>query len=104
MDVRDARSLFPATRNVAYFNTAAVGLASRDLIAAQLAFVGEWEDEALDYVRGEKAGERARRAVASLIGAEAADVALIPSVSAAAGLVAAHLAPAARGDNVVIGE
>ena len=31
-DVKDARRLFPATDNVAYFNTAATGLASRPLV------------------------------------------------------------------------
>jgi selenocysteine lyase/cysteine desulfurase len=42
--------------------------------------------------------------VARLLGAEAADIALIPSVSSAAGLVAAQLGRAGPGDNVVIGE
>ena len=43
-------------------------------------------------------------AVARLIGADAADIALIPSVSSAAGLVAAQFGPAEPGQNVVIGE
>src|SRR6185295_7542834 len=89
---------------MAYFNTAAVGLASRELAAAYHAFVDEWTATGLDFVRGEAAGERARAAVASLIGADPADVALIASVSAAAGLVAAQFGPAAAGENVVIGE
>lgn len=42
--------------------------------------------------------------VAALIGADRSDVALIASVSAAAGLVAAQFGPAGRGHNVVIGE
>jgi cysteine desulfurase/selenocysteine lyase len=103
-DVRDARRLFPATERVAYLNTAAVGLASRQLIAAYHRFVDEWGESALDYVRGEEAGESARTAVAALMGADRADIALIASVSAAAGLVAAQFGPAARGQNVVIGE
>jgi selenocysteine lyase/cysteine desulfurase len=103
-DVREARDLFPATANGAYFNTAAVGLASRALVDAYHGFVDEWTQAALDYVRGEEAGESARTAVARLIGADRSDVALIPSVSAAAGLVAAQLGPAGRGRNVVIGE
>jgi cysteine desulfurase/selenocysteine lyase len=103
-DVRGARSLFPATEKVAYFNTAAVGLASRALIAAYHAYVDEWAENGLDYVRCEAAGERARAVVAGLIGADASDVALIPSVSAAAGLVAAQFGPAEHGHNVVIGE
>jgi selenocysteine lyase/cysteine desulfurase len=104
VDVRDARSLFPAAEEAAYFNTAAVSLASTALIDAGRREVEGWSDTALDFVRCEAAGERARSTVAGLIGAPASDVALIPSVSAAAGLVAAQFGPAAPGQNVVIGE
>jgi cysteine desulfurase / selenocysteine lyase len=103
-DVTTARDLFPATEKLAYFNTAAVGLASRALVEAYQSYVAGWGASGLDFLEGEAAGERARVAVAALIGADAADVALIPSVSAAAGLVAAQLAPARRGQSVVIGE
>lgn len=103
-DVRAARRLFPVTGKTAYFNTAAVGLASRALQAAYHRYVDDWALSGLDYVRGEAAGERARTAVANLIGAERSDIALIASVSAAAGLVAAQFGPAAHGQNVVIGE
>jgi selenocysteine lyase/cysteine desulfurase len=102
--IGEARSLFPATQKLTYLNTAAVGLASSALLNAYRAFVDEWSDGPLDYVRGEEAGERARAAVAALIGADASDVALIASVSAVAGLVASQLGPAGRGQNVVIGE
>ena len=103
-DVREARSLFPATGNAAYFNTAAVGLASRRLVTAYRAYLDEWTETGLDYVRGEAAGESARTSVAALIGADPSDVALIASVSAAAGLIAAQFGPGSRGQNVVIGE
>jgi selenocysteine lyase/cysteine desulfurase len=103
-DVREARSLFPATASTAYFNTAAVGLASRSLTEAYHRFVDEWSEAGFDYGRGEAAGESSRTAVSGLIGAEPRDVALIASVSAAAGLVASQLGPASRGQNVVIGE
>ncbi len=103
-DVRQARSLFPATDHAAYFNTAAVGLASLTLASAYQDYLDEWFASGLDYVRAEAAGERARTSVAALIGADRADIALIASVSAAAGLVAAQFGPADRGHNVVIGE
>jgi selenocysteine lyase/cysteine desulfurase len=103
-DVREGRRLFPATAARAYFNTAAVGLASRRLAEAYHAFVDEWADTGLDYRRGEQAADNARSAVARLLGAEASDIALIPSVSSAAGLVAAQFGAADPGDNVVIGE
>jgi cysteine desulfurase/selenocysteine lyase len=103
-DVREARSLFPATETMAYFNTAAVGLASRALVAAYRSYIDDWSETGLDYVRGEAAGESARSSAAALIGADRADVALIASVSAAAGMVAAQFAAASRGHNVVVGE
>jgi cysteine desulfurase/selenocysteine lyase len=103
-DVREARGQFPATERAAYFNTAAVGLASRTLAAAYRSYVDDWLRDGADYVRGEVAGESARAAVARLIGADPADIALIASVSAAAGFVAAQFGPAGRGENVVIGE
>src|SRR5262245_11749861 len=59
-DITEARALFPATERLAYFNTAAVGLASHALMAAYHSFVDEWAEAGLDYVRGEAAGERAR--------------------------------------------
>jgi selenocysteine lyase/cysteine desulfurase len=102
--VREARSLYPATRDQSYFNTAAVGLASERVAAAHHQFVDEWTTHGLDYVRGEAAAEAARSQVASLLGAETSDIALIASVSAAAGLVAAQFGPAGPGENVVIGE
>jgi selenocysteine lyase/cysteine desulfurase len=103
-DVREGRRLFPATAARAYFNTAAVGLASRRLAGAYHRFVDEWTATGLDYRRGEQAADNARSAVARLLGAKASDIALIPSVSSAAGLVAAQLGRASPGDNVVIGE
>jgi selenocysteine lyase/cysteine desulfurase len=103
-DVTEARGLFPATDSVAYFNTAAVGLASSATAAAYHRYVNEWTELGLDWVRGETAAENARVALAALIGADASDVALIASVSAAAGLVAAQFGPAGDGQNVVIGE
>ena len=41
-DVRHARELFPATSHASYFNTAAVGLASRTLVAAYHEYVDQW--------------------------------------------------------------
>ncbi len=102
--IRDAREHFPATTNLTYFNTAAVGLASDALTAAYHRFVDDWSVNGLDFVEAEAAAERSRAAVASLLGAEAVDMALIASVSAAAGLVAAQFGPANARANIVIGE
>ena len=103
-DIGDARRLFPATAGRAYFNTAAVGLASRRLAGTYHEFIDEWAAAGLDYSRGEQAAGKARSAVARLIGADAGDIALIPSVSSAAGLVAAQFGPAGQGESIVIGQ
>jgi hypothetical protein len=58
-DIREARHLFPATEKAAYFNTAAVGLASRALAAAYRRCVDDWTENGLDYVSAEAAAERA---------------------------------------------
>ena len=55
------------------------------------------------FPRGEQAAGDARSAVARLTGADARDIALIPSVSSAAGLVAAQFGPAGPGESIVIG-
>jgi cysteine desulfurase/selenocysteine lyase len=104
MDLSTARALFPATRTTAYLNTAAVGLASTRLADAHARTIESWTTNGFDYVRGEAAASACRIAVARLIGASADDVALIPSVSSAAGLVAAQFLAAAPGENLVIGE
>ena len=103
-DIRDARRLFPATADRAYFNTAATGLASQRLAVRYHAFIDEWTAGGLDFPRGEQAAGDARSAVARLTGADARDMALIPSVSSAAGLVAAQFGPAGPGESIVIGQ
>jgi len=50
-DIRDARLLYPATEEWVYFNTAAVGLASRAVADALSTFVSEWMANGLDFVR-----------------------------------------------------
>ena len=75
---------------MAYFNTAAVGLASRALVAAYRSFIDDWAETGLDYVRRRGGGRERKELGCALIGADRADVALIASVSAAAGMVAAQ--------------
>src|SRR4051812_3608230 len=104
MDLATARDLFPATRRVAYLTPAAGAVPSPRLTDTYARLLETWTAEGFDYVRGEAAATAARHSVARLIGASAADVALVPSVSAAAGLVAAQFLPAAPGENLVVGE
>jgi cysteine desulfurase / selenocysteine lyase len=104
LDIREARRLYPATERLAYLNTAATGLASRRLADTYRTVVDEWEASGFDFVRGEEAASDVRARVARIIGSAADDIALIPSVSSAAGLVAAQFGPAGPNHNVVIGE
>lgn len=101
--VRAAREEFPVLRERVYLNTAAVGLGSRRLAQAYRSFIDDWTAGGLDYVRAERAAEASRAALARIMGASPEDIALIPSVSAAAGLVAAQFTRAAPGENLVIG-
>jgi cysteine desulfurase/selenocysteine lyase len=101
--IRGARRLFPATADRAYLNTAAVGLASRRLADTYHRVVDGWVESGFDIRDGERAAGAARDSAARLIGADAEDVALIPALSSAAGLVASQLGPATPGQNVVIG-
>ncbi len=59
-DVRSARREFPATDKLAYFNTAAVGLASRALIAAYRSYVDEWTETGTRLRPGRGRGRDAR--------------------------------------------
>ncbi len=104
INIEDARSLFPATGRLAYFNTAAVSLGSTALEAAYTTLIDDWTRSGFDFARGEQAGENARAAFAAVVGARVEDIALIPSVSAAAGLIASQFGPAERGENILIGE
>jgi cysteine desulfurase/selenocysteine lyase len=104
MAIQEARNLFPATAGRAYFNTATVGLASRRLGDSYQDFIKRWLASGLDYTEGERAASEARSMMARMIGADPADIALIPSVSSAAGMIAAQFGPAKPGDNLVIGQ
>ncbi|MDW3218244.1 MAG: hypothetical protein R8F63_06495 [Acidimicrobiales bacterium] len=65
VDVRNARHLFPATGDCAYFNTAAVGLSSLATTSAYHRYIDEWSRSGLDYVRvkprQKRHGRRSRR-------------------------------------------
>jgi cysteine desulfurase / selenocysteine lyase len=87
-----------------YLNSAAVGLASQRLADTYHQLIDEWTNTGFDYSRAEHAANNARSAVARLIGADSEDIALIPSVSSAAGLVAAQFERAKPDENIVIGQ
>ena len=85
-----------------YLDTASYGLPPRSAVAATERALADWQQR-VEWERWEEDGERCRELFAALVGARPLDIALVPAVSVAAGLVAASL-PAARGDNVVVYE
>ena len=104
ISIEQSRKLFPATEKQAYFNTAATSLGSTILGNALSDCVSDWTENGFDFVRGEEAGERSRSLFAKIIGANVDDIALIPSVSSAAGLIASQFEKAKSGENIIIGE
>lgn len=94
-----APSEYEGTRTAGYLDSATYGLPPRSALAAlEQALRGwrEWED----WHRWEEDGEACRALFGRIAGARSEDVALLPAVSAAAGIVAMSL-PAGPGDNVV---
>ena len=59
--VDQVRGLFPATADRAYFNTAAVGLASRPMSQRLDQLVDEWTSMGYDFTGGERDADEARR-------------------------------------------
>ncbi len=94
-----ARSEFEHARTAGYLDTATHGLPPSSTLAAIERYLQGWQGWQ-DWHSWEEDGEACRRLFASIIGSRPQDVALIPAVSAAAGIVAASL-PAGPGDNVV---
>jgi selenocysteine lyase/cysteine desulfurase len=85
-----------------YLDTATYALPPRSVVAAVEEALAGWRKRH-DWLRWEEDAERCRALFASIVGAEAEDVAVTTAVSVSAGLVAASL-PAGAGDNVVVHE
>lgn len=66
--------------------------------------VAEWGLSRFKFAEAERAAESSRHRFAKLIGASADEIALVPAVSMAAGVIAAQLPPAEAGQNVIVGD
>jgi selenocysteine lyase/cysteine desulfurase len=97
-----APSEYEGTVTAGYLDTGTYGLPPKSAVAALEQAVAGWR-ERKSWHAWEEDGEACRAFFAGFVGARPEDVALLPALSAAAGLVAASL-PIGRGDNVVLVE
>jgi selenocysteine lyase/cysteine desulfurase len=96
------RALFEIPRDICYLNAASYSpLPTRTLEAGRAAVGRKGTPWTLDSGFANRQHERARAAAARLIGADAADIALIPSISYGVATVAKNLA-IARGSRVLV--
>lgn len=94
-----APSDYEGTRAAGYLDTATYGLPPRATVEALGQAIEGWRARE-DWQRWEKDGEVCRALFGRLVGARAEEIALLPAVSAAAGIVAASL-QTRPGDNIV---
>lgn len=98
----DVAHLFPLAGESVYLNTASLALGNDAAANALAAAVDRWQRGAFDWVEAERVGEEARQRLARLIGAGAADVALVSGAAGGAATVAAQLPEGGPGANVVV--
>ena len=104
MNIHQARSLFPALSHSGYFNTATMAVGNLPARQAYVRAVDEWANGKFDWKEAEKAGEDCRRLFAAIINADHEEIAIVPAVSTAAGMVAAQLGRAKRGENILVAD
>ncbi|MGH3007077.1 MAG: aminotransferase class V-fold PLP-dependent enzyme [Gaiellaceae bacterium] len=97
-----APSEYEGTETRGYLDTGTYGLPPRSSLEAVERALAGWRGRE-PWRQWEEDGEACRALFAGLVGARPEDVALLPALSSAAGLVAASLR-AAPGDNVVLCE
>lgn len=101
-DWTSIRARFEVFDERTWLNTPTYGPGSRETVAAVERATRDWARGQGDWQAWEGSGERARAGFARLVGADPEDVALVPTVSLAAGQVAAGYLERA-GANVVVG-
>lgn len=102
MNLAEVRSVFPGLQDTIYLNTATMAVGSVPAREAYEDAVRLWSAGRFDWIEAERAGEEARAMFARIVGAQAEDVAIVPAVSSAAGIIAANLPPPAPGENIVV--
>ncbi len=102
MNVAELRAPFPGLKDTIYLNTATMAVGCTPAREAYECAVERWSAGRFDWLEAEQAGEDARAVFAQMIGALPEEVALVPAVSTAAGIVAANMPPAKRGENILV--
>ena len=88
-----ARAYFDPAPGTIYLDAATYGLPPQPTVAALEQALRTWQDGSATWVGDwEPSGDRSRALFAELIGSEADEIALVPTVSVGVGLVAAGLA------------
>lgn len=104
MNIADIRGLFPGLKDTIYLNTATMAVGCAPAREAYERAVDRWSAGRFDWLEAERAGEDARALFAEIVGARPEEVAIVPAVSSAAGIVAANMPPASRGENIVVAD
>ena len=100
----EVKRLFPDLCGTTYMNTASLAPGCRPAVDALLAATKNWARGRLDWAEAERAGDEVRALFANLIGGQTDCTALVPTASAVAGLVAAHLPTRfPQGGNILVG-
>ncbi len=102
MNVADIRALFPGLTDTIYMNTATMSVGCAPAREAYEKAAERWSAGRFDWIEAERAGDETRDVFAQIVGAHADEIAIVPAVSTAAGIVAANMPPAAHGENVVV--
>lgn len=102
MHTADIRALFPALHGTIYLNTASMCVGSAPAHDAYALAIDRWSAGRFDWPGAELAGEESRATFAQMIGAQPDEIAMVPAVSAGAGLIAANMPQAQRGENIVV--
>ena len=104
MDLAALRSLFPGLERRVYLNTATMALGSLPVRGAYEHALAEWTAGEFAWPEAEHAPDEARALFPRIVGADPDEIALVPSVSTAAGIVAAQFPPAQPGETVLVGD
>jgi len=104
MNLAEIRDLFPGLKDTIYLNTATMAVGCTPAREAYERAVQLWSAGRFDWMEAERAGEDARAMFAQIVGAQREEVAIVPAVSSAAGIVAANMPAAKRGENIVVAQ